>query len=289
MKKTLKTALASLLAASLAASAAAFGSSAAAPDRSFADTDTAYAELTNGELGTSDFATNWSDGGMTLSLDANVKAAENESKLNFTIRFTVNGKRLELTIYRDKEIILKYDNKDYYHYYNNGLNTLFGGKFDFNQWHNYKIRFVENEGAIADVKFTIDGKELTAKESNLPDVLGETNVTWCVIKYIGNSDDEFLIDNINITGKDKTLTVDFEESAGIFTEFAEITKIGNGIYGDLNQNDKLDIIDLIKIKKLSAESDAVITDDINALADMADDGVINALDAAALRNALLLQ
>ena len=42
-------------------------------------------------------------------------------------------------------------------------------------------------------------------------------------------------------------------------------------------------------KKLNAESDAVITDDCNALADMVDDSIINALDVAALRKALILK
>ena len=293
MKKTLKTALASILAASLAASAAAFGSSAAAPDRSFADTDTAYAQLSEGDSGDIKeyIPIDWSKNGIVLSMDIKTQDGGN-NRLDFVTSFSMSdGKALQFEIYRDQQVLLRYGGINYYYYDLKKLNTLFAEVFNFNEWHNYKVNIISDGTLITDIVFTIDGKELTPSRpvSELIAAIGVQTVTWCEIKHRTAENDVFYLDNFSIAGKDKTLTVDFEKSAGIFTEFAEITKVGNGIYGDLNQNGELDIIDLIKLKKLSVASDVVITNDCNALADMVDDSIINALDVAALRKALILK
>lgn len=292
MKKTLKTALASTLAVCLTCSALAFGSSAAAPDRTAADTDTAYAVLTkDGNIGdvSSKIGEDWIKTGMTLSVDAKMTT----DKYDFSITF--NSEKIKFQLWGARQVLFKYNNKDVYWFDADKLNKAeyFNGSFNFEDWHNYKVKFVSDGTKITEIVITVDGQIL--KSNPQTDVLNYINaipITYATVKssnVTGTKDGEWFLDNVNVTyGKTVVLAEDFEEGTEEFKRFTQQKKVGNGIMGDLDQSGSVDILDLVKLKKLSVSTEqVVITEGTNALADVEDDSVINAQDVVALRKILI--
>lgn len=290
MKKTLKTALASTLAVCLTCSTLAFGSSAAAPDRTAADTDTAYARFTREKNTSLSTATGIKilEEGMVLSFDAKLSKAET-STLNFQTKFTLDDKELKVGLYRDSELMLKAGSKEYKF----GPATI-GGKlgkaFSFNEWHSYKMELISNGTNVTGIELKVDGVSLLSDEqvqeilSNFSDYVYGYSEVKCAM----SAGDVCCIDNYTISGEALYVNENFEEGKGIFNNSVEVVKVGNGIMGDLDQSGSVDILDLVKLKKLSVSTEqVVITEGTNALADVEDDSVINAQDVVALRKILI--